>query len=106
VHSRIWLDTLPLNLTYISIVPSNLSLGNPPHTNSLHSTIQISSPYSNSRWINDPRNGTHPIQTPYFPQSKSQVRIPSLGSFIQRICPGPRLCLVFVTNLFFMVKGC
>jgi hypothetical protein len=51
----IWLPALPLNLTYIWIVPSKLSLGSPPYTN------------------------------PYVLRSKSHVHIPSLRSFIQRI---------------------
>jgi hypothetical protein len=42
--------SLPLNLPYISTVPSKLSLGSPPYVNSLHSIIQISYPYSVT-WI-------------------------------------------------------
>jgi hypothetical protein len=45
-HPLIWLLSLPLNVTYISTVPLKLSLGSPPYTNSLHSIIQISCPYS------------------------------------------------------------
>jgi hypothetical protein len=36
---------LPLDLIYIWIVPSKMSLGSPPYTNSLLSMFQISYPY-------------------------------------------------------------
>jgi hypothetical protein len=39
------------------------------------------------------------MQTPYIPQSKSHIHIPSLESFIQRIRPGPRLVQI-VRNKF------
>jgi hypothetical protein len=39
----IWPPALPLNLTYIWIVPSKLSLGSPPYTNSLCSMLNLMS---------------------------------------------------------------
>jgi hypothetical protein len=42
---------LPLNLTYIWIVPSKLSLGSPPYTNSSCFTFQISCPYSFAQFV-------------------------------------------------------
>jgi hypothetical protein len=71
----IWPPALPLNLTYISTVSSKLSLGSPPCTNSLHSTIRVS------------------------------YHIPSLGSFIKRIRPGPRVYFVFRNKLIFYGGG-
>jgi hypothetical protein len=65
----------PLNLTYIWIVPSKLSLRSPPYTNSLYST------------------------------SKSHVHIPSLRSCIQRIHPGPSLCVTFRNRFVFYIEG-
>jgi hypothetical protein len=46
-----------------------------------------------------------PIQTPYVPRSKFHVRIPSLGSYIQRIRPGQRLFVIFRNRLVFTVEG-
>jgi hypothetical protein len=74
-HPPNWLSALPLNLTYIWPVPSKLSLGSTLYTNSLHSRNQILCPFL------------------------------SLGSFVQRSCPGPMLCAFFVTNLFFYGEG-
>jgi hypothetical protein len=42
---------------------------------------------------------------PSIPCSKSHVHIPSLGSFIQKILPGPRLCVAFRNEFVFNREG-
>jgi hypothetical protein len=46
----------------------------------------------------------HPIP-PLQNQSEYHIHIPSLGSFIQRIRPGPRLCLIFRNKFIFYGGG-
>jgi hypothetical protein len=68
-HPHIWPTGLPLNLTFIWIVPSKPSLG------------------------------SHPMETSYVPCSKSHINILSLRSLIQRVCPGPRFFWTFCNKL-------
>jgi hypothetical protein len=71
----IWPPVLPLNLTYILIVLSQLS------------------------------KLTCPVQTFHIPSTKSHVHFPELTSFIQGIRPIPRLFVTLRNKLIFQCEG-
>jgi hypothetical protein len=49
--------------------------------------------------------GARPVQTSNIPYTKSHIHILSLGSFVQRIRPGPRLFRSFHNKFIFYGEG-
>jgi hypothetical protein len=78
----IWSPALLPNLIYVWLVPSKLSPGSPTYTNSLHSIIRISNPYS--------------IAWAVYPKNPSRWRVDSHTSTEDRPLPFVRGCLLSI----------
>jgi hypothetical protein len=75
-----WPPALPLNLTYICIVPSKLSLGSAPYTNSLysknHSGVEIYEQKNALEWKTRIYKGNIMQRRSFFWQYSTEVQVP------------------------------